>query len=80
MGTSTLEKELVAFEAAKPGLLPHELGRFALVRDGHLIDTFDTQSDAIRAGYRQFGNVPFLVKQILEVDCPANFVSDLLAI
>jgi hypothetical protein len=80
MGTSLLEKELAAYEAAKPSLLPQELGRFVLVRDGQVIDTFAAKLDAIRAGYRQFGNVPFLVKQVLEVECPADFVSDLLAI
>lgn len=80
MGTSTLEKELAAYEAAKPSLLPQALGKFVLIRDGQLVDTFDAESDAIRAGYQKFGNVPFLVKQVTEVDVPDNFVSDLLAI
>ena len=75
MGTFTLEKELAAYEAAKPGLLPQELGRFVLIHEGQVVDTFAAESDAIRAGYRQFGNVPFLVKQITEVECPVNIVS-----
>lgn len=80
METSVLEKEVVAYEAIKPALLPQGLGKFVLIRDGKLIDTFDAESDAIKAGYERFGNVPFLVKQVTEVECPDNFVSDLLAI
>jgi hypothetical protein len=80
MGVSILEKELAAYEAAKPTLLPQSLGKFVLIRDGRVVDTFDAESDAINAGYEKFGNVPFLVKQVTEVDYPADFVSDLLAI
>jgi hypothetical protein len=80
MGTFILEKELAAYEAAKPGLLPQELSRFVLIRDGQLVDTFDAESDAITAGYQRFGNVPFLVKQVTEVECPINILSDLLAL
>jgi hypothetical protein len=36
--------------------------------------------DAIAAGYQQFGNVPFLVKQIVKIETPQNFVSNLLAV
>jgi len=36
--------------------------------------------DAISAGYSNFGNVPFLVKQILKVEMPVSFVSNLLAV
>jgi hypothetical protein len=30
--------------------------------------------DAIADGYRRFGNVPFLVKQVVEVETPINFM------
>jgi hypothetical protein len=80
MGTSILEKELAAYEAAKPTLLPQALGKFVLIRDGQVVDTFDAELDAVKAGYRKFGNVPFLVKEVTEVECPDNIVSDLLAI
>jgi hypothetical protein len=36
--------------------------------------------DAIAAGYQQFGNVPFLVKQILRIEAPLNFMPSLLAV
>ena len=80
MGAFMLDKELAAYEAAKPGLLPTECGRYVLVREGQLVATFAAESDAIKAGYQKFGNVPFLVKQVAEVECPINIGSELLAI
>ena len=70
-----LEKELEYFERHRAELVDRAKGRFALIKDDRLIDTFDSQADAIRAGYRQLGNEPFLVKQILSVDVPLNFTS-----
>ena len=73
--TSSLEKELAYFDRHRPELLERAKGKFALVKGDALIDTFDSQFDAIRAGYREFGNEPFLVKQIVAVDVPLNFTS-----
>lgn len=73
--TSSLERELAYFDQYRPELLERAKGRFALIKGGALIDTFDSQFDAIRAGYREFGNAPFLVKQIVAVDVPLNFTS-----
>ncbi len=80
MRTSILDKELAAYEAAKQSLLPNALGKFVLIHDGQVVAIFDAEFDAINAGYDRFGNVPFLVKQVVEVEVPDNFVSDLLAI
>jgi hypothetical protein len=73
--SSLLEKELGYFEQHRSELLGRAKGKFALIKNEELIDTFDSQVDAIRAGYRQFGNEPFLVKQIAAVDVPLNFTS-----
>ena len=72
---SPLEKELTYFERHRSELLGRAKGKFALIKDETLVDTFDSQFDAIRAGYRKFGNEPFLVKQIVAVDVPLNFTS-----
>jgi hypothetical protein len=74
-----LEKELATYEAAKPSLLPQALGKFVLIRGEQVVDTFVAELDAIKAGYEKFGNVPFLVTQVTEVECPDNFISDLWA-
>jgi hypothetical protein len=73
--TSPLEKELAYFEQHRSELLRRAPGKFALIKDEALIDTFESQADAIRAGYRQFGNEAFLVKQIVPIDVPLNFTS-----
>ena len=73
--SSPLEKELAYFEQHRSELLGRAKGKFALIKNETLVDTFDGQADAIRAGYRKFGNEPFLVKQILAVDVPLNFTS-----
>jgi hypothetical protein len=73
-----LKKELLTYEAQKNELIGKSKGKFALVKEDQVIDAFDTKNDAIRQGYERFGNVPFLVKQIVEVDIPQNFTSNLL--
>jgi hypothetical protein len=75
-----LERELKAFELHKSELIGSATGKFALVKDDQVVDVFDTKMDAIRVGYERFGNTPFLVKEIVEVEVPQNFTSNLLAI
>ncbi|HZX49451.1 MAG: hypothetical protein A2Z47_06365 [Thermodesulfovibrio sp. RBG_19FT_COMBO_42_12] len=78
--TGILDRELQTFNSQKSGLIGKANGKFALVKDDKIIDFFDTKFDAVRQGYERFGNVPFLVKQIVEVDIPQNFTSNLLKI
>ena len=72
-----LRTELETYGAQKNELIGKSKGKFALVKDDHVIGVFDTKIDAIRQGYDRFGNVPFLVKQIVEVETPQNFTSNL---
>lgn len=78
--TTKLEQEIKYFEAARDQLLGKAKGKFALIKGDKLIDIFENQLDAIKIGYEKFGNEPFLVKQILEVDTPQNFTSHQLAL
>lgn len=75
-----LKKELETYKAQKSKLIGKSEGKFALIKDDKVIDVFDTKIDAIRQGYERFGNVSFLVKQIVEVETPQNFTSNLLGI
>jgi hypothetical protein len=75
-----LEPELKTYEANRRELLGKARGKFVLIKDSDLIGIFDTELDAIRQGYQRFGNVPFLVNEIVEVDVPRDFVSGHLAI
>lgn len=75
-----LRQELATFDAHRAELLGRAPGKFALVHGDRVVDVFDTEADAIRDGYRQFGNVPFLVKKIEAFDIPERFVSNLIAL
>ena len=78
--TEMLSKELKTYEANKSELIGKSKGKYVLIKDDQVIDVFDTKSDAIRQGYERFGNVPFFVKQIIEIETPQNFTSNLLGI
>lgn len=75
-----LTKELQTFNAHRSELIGKANGKFVLIKDDQIIGVFDTKFDAIRQGYERFGNVGFLVKQIVEFDIPQNFTSNLLRV
>ncbi len=75
-----LEVELKTYEENKERLLTQASAKFVLIRGSEVAGTFAAQEDAVSEGYRRWGNVPFLVKQIVAVDTPLNFLSGLLAI
>jgi len=75
-----LELELKTYDAKREDLLSSAEGRFVLIKGEELVGTYDSPEDAVRQGYQQFGNVPFLVKQVLRLETPQDFVSNLLAI
>ena len=70
-----LEAELLYFNAHRTEFLETAAGKFALIKGESLIGMFDTEASAIRRGYETLGNVPFLVKQVTEVDIPLSFTS-----
>ena len=39
-------------------------GKFVLIKDTDIVDFFDTYTDAIAQGYRQFGLDPFFVARV----------------
>ena len=78
--TQTLDTELRTYEQNRDHLLLTAEGKFVLIRKSQVIGVYDSKMDAIAAGYQQFGNVPFLVKQIVKVEAPQNFTSNLLGV
>lgn len=75
-----LKKELQTYEARKAELIGKYRGKFTLIKDADVFGVFDTKLDAIRQGYERFGKVPFLVKQIVEIETPQHFTSNLLGV
>ena len=72
-----LDPELKTFERHRDELLGKAEGQFVLIHRDQIVGIFDTQNDAIQHGYRALGNTPFLVKQVLKIETPQNFVSNL---
>jgi hypothetical protein len=63
-----LEKELKTYKGNLEQLTAQQ-GRFVLIHDSQVIDTFKTYEGAIKEGYTKFGlNQPFLVKQIFVLE------------
>lgn len=73
--TSKLQEELAFFERQRLDLLARAPGKYALIKGSEVIGIFDTEIEAARAGYRQIGNEPFLIKHIVEADVPLIFTS-----
>jgi hypothetical protein len=69
------EKELATFEATKDRLLTEAGGHYVLIRGDEIVGTYESYNDAVDEGYRHFGNVPFLVKQIVPVEIPLDFAT-----
>lgn len=63
-----LEQELAFFDHHRAHLVAEHMGKYALIKEAVLVGTFDSAEAAYVEGLRQFGNVPFLVKQVLPED------------
>jgi hypothetical protein len=70
-----LEKEKATYEMNHAQLLGEHKGKFVVIKDDRIIDVFSSIDDALKHGYDLFGNEPFLVKQVTEVEVPQNFTS-----
>ncbi len=72
-----LEEEQKTYGDRKAELLRVARGEYVLIKGKKVVDTFETRGDAVRVGYRMFGNVPFFTKEIVEVDVPLTFTRGL---
>ena len=75
-----LDIELKTYEQNRDQLLGTAEGKYVLIYNNQIVGIYDSKMDAIATGYQQFGNVPFLVKQIVKVEAPQNFTSNLLGV
>jgi hypothetical protein len=76
------EQELAAFKRELPRLLAEQASqinppRYALVQGDTVHGVWDTEADAVRAGYRLFGLNRFMVKKVEEVEQPIQCLHDL---
>ncbi len=75
-----LDQELETYERHRERLLQDSEGKYVLIYRDDVLTVFESKNDAIAEGYRRLGNVPFLVKEIVQVEIPARFVSPTLAL
>ena len=75
-----LEEELKTYEENKQELVEKANGKYVLIKGKIIVDIFESEQDAIKMGIDKFGNVPFLVKKIEEVEQTQNYTSNLIKI
>ena len=73
-----LSRELETYKKNKTKLLKESNGKFVLIKGDEVVNVYDTQTDAIKVGIDKFGNAPFLVKKIEEIESKQNFTSNLI--
>jgi hypothetical protein len=61
----TLFDEFEFFRQNEAELANLSPGKYVVIKGQQLVGVFDRQYDAIAEAYRRFGNVPFLVKQVI---------------
>ena len=62
-----LEKELKTYEELKSKLREENpSGGFAVIKEDKILGVWNSRQDALNAGIKEYGNVPFLVKEIGE--------------
>ena len=73
--TIRLEAELRFFEEHRLELFAQAPGQYALIKGSNLAGVFASETEAVGAGYRHFGNDAFLVKHIVEAELPLIFAT-----
>ena len=64
-----------AFEKKLPELIVTHRGKFALMRDGEIIEFFDTARDAYVAGQKILSDSVFSIQEIVETPIDLGFFS-----
>lgn len=71
-----IENNYKAFCEQLPSILVSRRGKFALMRDGKIIEFFDTARDAFVAGQKLFSEDKlFSVQEVIEVPVDLGFFS-----
>lgn len=79
-GVAALADELATYEQLKPQLIAEAEGKYVLIKGTKLAGVYPSAGEAIAAGYQRFGNVPFLVQQILPVEATERLASGLISL
>jgi hypothetical protein len=75
---SELREEIQTYFKHKDSLISENAGKYVLIKGSKIEGIFESQKDAIKQGYEHFGNVSFLVKQIVPSEPPLNFTANMI--
>jgi hypothetical protein len=73
--TAEVAANFAVFQKQLPELLKTHAGKFAVMRHGHIIEYFDTLTDAARFGARMFSDDMFSVQEVTERKIDLGFFS-----
>ena len=73
-----LEQELQTYHEQKEHLLVQYKDRYVLIKGDQIVADFESRGDALREGYKRFGQEAFLVKKVEDIE-QVNFFSRVLA-
>ena len=62
--TTTLSKEIAAYERIRDALETDHFGRWVVFHDGRLVNTYESFEQAAEDAVRQFGRGPYLIRQV----------------
>ena len=63
-----LEKEYKVYLDHLDEFLPHHLNRYVLIKDHEVVGFYDSYEQALKAGLKNFGNVPFFIKMVSKAE------------
>jgi hypothetical protein len=70
-----LTRENAAYEKERERLVREHLGKIALIHEDELVGVFATVDEALEEGYRRFGLVKMMLREIGDTDLPEYIAS-----
>ncbi|RJR47236.1 MAG: hypothetical protein C4567_01335 [Deltaproteobacteria bacterium] len=71
-----IEKNFRAFQDILPSIMETQRGKFALMRDGEIVDYFDTVRDAYIVGQKLYPDEEgFSIQEVIETPIDLGFFS-----
>ena len=64
MDKDQIQQEIKAYEDMRAELEKHHNGKHVIIKNGELVDAFDTFDAAARAAVQKFGSEVFLIRQV----------------
>lgn len=76
--TDLLKEEIETYQENKAKLVVESNGKYVLIKGKTIVGIYESEKDALSEGIAKFGNVPFLVKKIEEIEQVHHYTSNIL--